>query len=368
MIESYALRYIGKVMGWSFEVENRETTWLRSMSDFKYDSYRDFWAGSRFAEGLLNWLQQFDQADRQIAYDFVRERLIFISSTEMQHLVNRTLPVYARKVVAGRVATKCGVPPYLIWARDDTKKTYQDTLNRTLFIGLSDGARIDGFRRANVGIIANDQVALGYELSKDKWQDLHNNLKERTGVDRATFDVVFLIDDFNGSGKTLLRHDDGQWKGKLTKLSQTYLEHPDFFSVDCTVVIHHYISTQQAHQYMLKLFGEAGSKNGPIPWFPNTPCASYDLLLGPDLVISRGLCPAFDKLVDRYYDPAIETPSIKVGGTDAKFGFAACGLPVVLEHNTPNNSIGLLWAESPAEKMPPPHKMRPLFRRRQRHT
>ena len=85
-------------------------------------------------------------------------------------------------------------------------------------------------------------------------------------------------------------------------------------------------------------------------------------------MISRATDAAITNLVDKYYDPAIETKSIKVGGTDAKFGFANCGLPVILEHNTPNNSVALLWAESLIEEPPPPHLMRPLFRRRQRHN
>jgi hypothetical protein len=55
MNEGYALRHLRKVMNWSFEDDNRETIWLRMMSDFKYDSYRSFWAGSRFAEALLYW-------------------------------------------------------------------------------------------------------------------------------------------------------------------------------------------------------------------------------------------------------------------------------------------------------------------------
>jgi hypothetical protein len=28
-----------------------------------------------------------------------------------------------------------------------------------------------------------------------------------------------------------------------------------------------------------------------------------------------------------------------------KYGYANCALPLVLEHNTPNNSISLLWAD-----------------------
>ena len=54
---------------------------------------------------------------------------------------------------------------------------------------------------------------------------------------------------------------------------------------------------------------------------------------------------AFVRLVQKYYDPSLEDEHTKKGGTDLKFGFAGGGLPVVLHHNTPNNSLFLLWAE-----------------------
>ena len=57
---------------------------------------------------------------------------------------------------------------------------------------------------------------------------------------------------------------------------------------------------------------------------------------------------------------------MKKGGKDAHFGFGECGLPLVLDHNTPNNSLALLWAETPGDGGK--HPMRPLFRRRQRHS
>jgi hypothetical protein len=366
--EGYALRHLGKLMNWSFEVENRETTWLRMMSDVKYDSYRDFWAGSGFAEALLNWIQQFEPSDRQTAYNLIRTRLTFVSFAEMRHLVSRTLPVYARRIIVEQVATRCKVPVYLVWARQDTRKCYEDTLARTLFIGLSDGARIDGFRRSNAGTVANDQVALGYELSDDKWRDLHDNLRQRTNDSSARFEVLFLIDDFAGSGKTLLRQEAGKWKGKLTKFAESYSRQSCMFCHDCVIAIHHYIGTAKAQQNIAELLKRAALSSGPQPWFPSSPLTSFDLVIGDGSVISRGLYSEIDSLVDRYYDPGIETKSIKVGGTDAKFGFAACGLSLVLEQNTPNNSLGLLWAESSSAGPAPPHRMRPLFRRRQRHT
>lgn len=368
MNEGYALRHLRKLMGWSFEEDNRQTKWLRMMSDFKYDSYRDFWAGVRFVEALLDWLQQFEPADRQIAYDLVRQRLIFLSFTEIEHLVKRTLPVYVHNILLERVAQKCGIPKYLIWSNPAAQKLYADTLARTLFIGLSDGARIDSFRRSSAGLISNEQVVLNYEISNDKWHDMHGELKARTGNSDARFELLFLIDDFTGSGKSLLRVEKGEWKGKLKKIAVHFRCHHGVFAPDCSINVHHYIGTARAKRAIESLLLAAAATGGPKVWFPNAVGTTFDLTLSDSLSLQRDQESALDALVDKYYDPAIETKSIKVGGTDAKFGFAACGLPLVLEHNTPNNSIGLLWADSPAKPAIPHRPMRSLFRRRQRHT
>jgi hypothetical protein len=50
-------------------------------------------------------------------------------------------------------------------------------------------------------------------------------------------------------------------------------------------------------------------------------------------------------LIQEYYDHKVFTEHFEKGGTtDARYGYAAGGLPLVLHHNTPNNSIALLWS------------------------
>ena len=49
------------------------------------------------------------------------------------------------------------------------------------------------------------------------------------------------------------------------------------------------------------------------------------------------------------------------------FGYKGCGLPLVLDHNTPNNSVALLWAQS-GDNVGVNHTMKPLFARRKRHS
>ena len=79
----------------------------------------------------------------------------------------------------------------------------------------------------------------------------------------------------------------------------------------------------------------------------------------------------FLELIRTYYNPLIRTKHTDVGGvTDLGLGFGGCALPLVLEHNTPNNAVALLWAETDGdvrEGVSAP-SMRPLFRRRQRHS
>jgi hypothetical protein len=48
---------------------------------------------------------------------------------------------------------------------------------------------------------------------------------------------------------------------------------------------------------------------------------------------------------DRYFDPSADDEHTEVGGKSERLGYADCRLPVVLSHNTPNNSIFLLRGE-----------------------
>jgi hypothetical protein len=85
-----------------------------------------------------------------------------------------------------------------------------------------------------------------------------------------------------------------------------------------------------------------------------------------DLPVNRARVGDFMSLIDKYYNPVIETSHTLLGGTNVRLGFGSGALPLVLEHNTPNNSLALLWADTaPSDGEP---IMRPLFRRRQRHS
>ena len=365
MRQRLALRALGQILGWDDERTRREYAWLEIMSRLKYDTYRGFVAGVRFIESLADWLQQFEVSEREAAYGFVRNCLVYIGPAEMQHLVELAYPATIRPRLFAAAASAAGLPLHRIWTQPDAEQRYRALLRRTLFFGLSDGARIDAFRRATVGLITNEQVVVGPQINDDKWASLLDHLRKDTSDQDAAFSFVYLIDDFAGSGKTLLRRGKtGELDGKMVRFwDQISRLQEGYFSDDWTLCVHYYIATYFASEEVQKRQHCAAKLRGE-DWFRNVEF-SFGTVLPQSLPDDTRRFPGLASLVDTYYDPAIKTKSIEVGGTDGRWGFGDCALPLVLEHNTPNNSVALLWADTDGEGGH--HAMRPLFRRRERH-
>lgn len=367
-----ALSLLAEVMGWPEDdqaVATHEYAWLRMMSAVKYDGYSYFRAGVRFLESLAFWLKQFAPEDRSAAYDFIKRRLVYISLPEMRCLVETFLPEVVTPHVRRMVALQLGIKPYEVWADKSGADAFKRCLRKTLFVGMSDGSRIDMLRRANAGRISTEQVVPMMNVDKEKWLDLSKNLRQVQGMTPCEkFDCVYLIDDFTASGTTFIRNIDGAWKGKLKKFNDLIRSARDELDDEFPIAenyelhIHHYISSAQARLALVERLELAKAE-----WSEWT-CSDYkvteSLLLPDSLPLARPIDGAMLDLGDKYYDHEIFTRAEKhcreAGQSDMKLGYANCALPIVLEHNTPNNSVPLLWAETTG-------KMRSLFYRRDRH-
>ncbi len=270
-----------------------------------------------------------------------------------------------RERLARIVAERRAIPAHMVWASADSVKEFQSLLRRTLFLGLSDGARMDALRRTNTGIISNEQVMIATELEDAKWKSAVKKLRAESGDAAAKFEVVFLIDDFAGSGKTCLRKEpDGSWDGKLAKFYKRTTSLADTFVADPVFCVHHYVASHEASMGM-PTANDAARKDRGTDWFRALEF-TFGAILPTSVKVTRERHGQFLDLVEKYYDSAIETVHTDVGGSSGvRLGFGACALPLVLEHNTPNNSVALLWADTEGEGGQ--HPMRPLFRRRQRH-
>lgn len=357
-------------MSWSDDQAEAEFRWLRLMARLKYDGYEDFRAGARFLESLATWLQQFDKADRLVAYEFVRRRLIYVGESELQRLVELFYPRTLEKQLLRQVADARSIKPYMVWTQPQAKAQFEKLRRQTLIMALSDGARIDQLRRATTNILSNEQFVGMTQVGEVKWDDLLEKLRRDLKDDDARFAQVILVDDFMGTGSTVLRPERNEWTGRLVRFRSSIdgVGAGRLFEPAWKVVVHHYIAVPDAIKAIEQRAAKAAADRGVDEWFPEV-SFTYELALPHDTRISEDA--EFVALTEKYYNGAIETDSTRKGGVDRiNLGYGACALPLVLEHNTPNNSVPLLWFECEAReaegKSEP--EMRPLFRRRQRHV
>jgi hypothetical protein len=363
-----AFRLIGDQLEWSDADFAREFRELQLMISYKYDAYQGFQPGTRFHVALLNWLSQFtDLEERRTAYKFAKNQLIFISQREIHHLVGLMMPEIEREARL-LVAEQMNVPLYQTYIDENLKLRLEQFQRRSLFVGLSDGARIDVFRRYNEGRVSNEQVVAFSEISDDKWNSLHKELckdccKKSWGEECNLFEAVCLVDDFSGSGSSLLRFDEDEqkWKGKIAKFHKANVGRiGKLLTQSCHVHIHHYLASHKAKEQIEKDLAKFALDHTEFKY-----STSFSYVLSPHIVITDGFDDPFLAVIKSRYDKSIEDEHTK---TDIWFGYKQCGLPLVLEHNTPNNSIALLWATTTKEDLPADKRMKPLFARRKRHS
>lgn len=368
MKATLAKSLVAKLMNWKDEEATKAFQWLELMVDYKFDHYKQYGPGHRFYVHLLRWLSQFDVSDRECAWGLLRDQLIYVSQDEMTHMVSLTGPIIYREMRAA-VARRLRLPVYRVLEDERAIRKLEEMRHRTLYVGVSDGAHIDVFRRFNEGRISNEQVVPMIEISKAKQIKLKEKLQKRLaamGSDApATFEWVCLIDDFTASGTTSIRFEDNEWDGKVRRFMEEIDagdEGTKLISDEAHIQVHHYLASTKAKLNVTRLLGEYEAEHPGVRFI-----ASFTHVFPPNIVVASDPASPIATLLERRYDPSIETSHTE---DKIAFGYKQGGLPLVLDHNTPNNSVATLWARSE------PHKdtyvaanhMWPLFPRRQRHS
>lgn len=371
MRDILAERLLAKVLNWVPEDVARERPILQALGDLKYDEYQQFSPGMRFVESLALWLAQFESIDqRRQAYEYIRVRLVYISRAEMGHLVSMAYQDFIRPLLIHNAALLIGLPDKFV-RRIVKSCHYKVLLRQSLFLGLSDGAHTDLFRRSNADEISHEQVFQTYEISASKTEDLLvklssdlEQLLQRKPIEtERKFRFLFLLDDFSGSGLTYARKDDGNLKytGKIHKFlndinssehSKNLFDLP-YLSI-CIVL---YIATDRAVSHIKDYMDNWSRENGGgNSWAIRVIYPIHD-----SMNLSEIKDKAFTELCQKYFDPGILDEHYRKGRYEKPYlGFDECALPIVLNHNTPNNSLPLLWFEED-------RKYRGLFPRISRH-
>jgi hypothetical protein len=368
--DALAEKLLAHVLQWGAEDVAQERPVLQALAAFKYDEYQQFSAGSRFVESLMLWLNQFETVqERRTAYEFVMKSLVYCSATEMRHMAEVAYPDHIRPILLDRTATETGIDRHRVTAiASDARFAIRQ--RQCLFLGLSDGARIDTFRRANREL-DHEQIWQTYDLSEQRVEKLLKKLGEHLSrllgqqpdPSECTFRTLVLLDDFSASGtsyyaRPAIAPPGGKVADFFTELCDT--NKPASRLVDLKkleVIILLYLATEQALDHLREA--------SQATWGARNIRSTVEVVqpLPKELKLVRGDGSPIGRLIEheRYYDPSIHDEHFAKGGTvDARYGYAACGLPLVLHHNTPNNSIALLMSYEDK-------KFRGLFPRIQRH-
>jgi hypothetical protein len=348
-----AERALAAVMDWDETELRGRVQELQALAGHKYDEYGGYQAGVQFLESLASWLFQFDPARREAAVEFILERLIFVSNAEIEHLIELAYPDLIRPLLAARVAGDLGIPRHRI-RQITSSAEFRALQRRTLVLGLSDGAKLDRLRRASKEL-SHEQFHLvtAIENVVAGMQAKLRGALDQLGSDEAnTFRHILLVDDFSGSGFTLIRKADGAFAGKLPKMRDELelLRERGAVPADVAVSVLLYLASEQAITHIRDCMTEAG-----LEW---------ELLVVQQLD-SRfrvdATDPAMVELCRDYYDPVVSDEH----KGDATLGFRDAALPLVLSHNTPNDSVCLLWADT--TERPDSRRLRALFPRYERH-
>lgn len=387
---------------------------LQLLADYKYNKYEMYYPGRLFLENLYLWLQQFTANERSGALEFVRTQLIFISREEFEQLAQVLYNDRIRRRQFEIAAEDAALPRHRVQAIRDSV-AFSRTARASLYVGMSDGARLDFIRRHNLDL-NNEQVLPYYAVNEEKVDECLQALRERVGDPRALFRCLFLVDDFAGSGNTLLREVVAaplsagwkppsvppRWQARLRFKAQPLVmellyrgdlseaELADLRSLDDS---DHYRNAVQSvadkcnrrdtylkgslYKVAIGAISRALEPKAAIFFCPLlttehaldrlTPLLvklpaqfEHTKILAGAVIDSRvsitDATSPIGALCDRYYDESLGDEHTG----NVKFGYDECGLPLVLHHNTPNNSLFLLWARRSTERVP-------LFVRYERH-
>ncbi len=356
MKRELALRLLVSILpGWGEERLKNLVDNLDTLAEYKYNHYEMYQPGRLFFENLYLWLKSFNEVDRDVALRFVQEQLIFISREEFQQLTQILYYDHIHQSQLDLTAEITSIPRFQVRRLSESSEL-REIERASLYVAMSDGARIDYFRRQNLKI-DNEQVLTTYQPNEEKVKALIDDLEKDLAVG-ARFRCLFLIDDFCASGKTVLREEpasDGTsmvLKGILARLQSegkllNALETNDARIYFCPLVI-----TEFAKNRLVELIPRLQPPLNRTVLLPAVVLPDSVRILSPEN--NESSAQTIASLCANYYQDDMGDEHTG----NVMFGYESCGLPIVLHHNTPNNSIYLLWSR----------KLKaPLFVRYERH-
>lgn len=110
MNSNLANQLLASIMKWDAPTLASERAALEFMGSMKYDAYDRYMPGMRFMSSLVQWLNDIEEGDRDEAYKFIKDKLVFISSTQMNYLVDLLYDSKIRPILLDMATVEMGMP------------------------------------------------------------------------------------------------------------------------------------------------------------------------------------------------------------------------------------------------------------------
>ena len=364
MNSNLANQLLASIMKWDAPTLASERAALEFMGSMKYDAYDRYMPGMRFMSSLVQWLNDIKEEDRDEAYKFIKEKLVFISSMQMNYLVDLLYDSKIRPILLDMSTAETGMPSYKCSSKV-VRTRFEIEKRSALVIGLSDGAHTDILRRS--AGFNNEQVLTNYYPDGKKLKDMLDELRKDQklkGIENPFFRRIFLIDDFTASGKSFIRFDesDREYHGKLKRIidelcikdyveKEQKIEHLSYLlnpEQKIQIDILFCIATEKARTNIKRSLDDYLKS---VNWqnkveFNIHIVQILEDKLSIDIKTDKELVKLLKK-DEHFVEECVISKSYKVGKNDNPWlGFDECALPVVLAHNTPNNSLPIIWQDA----------------------
>lgn len=364
MNSNLANQLLASIMKWDAPTLASERAALEFMGSMKYDAYDRYMPGMRFMSSLVQWLNDIKEEDRDEAYKFIKEKLFFISSMQMNYLVDLLYDSKIRPILLDMSTAETGMPSYKCSSKV-VRTRFEIEKRSTLIIGLSDGAHTDILRRS--AGFNNEQVLTNYYPDGKKLKDMLDELRKDQklkGIENPFFRRILLIDDFTASGKSFIRFDesDREYHGKLKRIidelcikdyveKEQKIEHLSYLlnpEQKIQIDILFCIATEKARTNIKSSLDDYLKS---VNWqnkveFNIHIVQILEDKLSIDIKTDKDLVKLLKK-DEHFVKECVISKSYKVGKNDNPWlGFDECALPVVLAHNTPNNSLPIIWQDA----------------------
>lgn len=364
MNSNLANQLLASIMKWDAPTLASERAALEFMGSMKYDAYDRYMPGMRFMSSLVQWLNDIKEEDRDEAYKFIKEKLVFISSMQMNYLVDLLYDSKIRPILLDMSTAETGMPSYKCSSKV-VRTRFEIEKRSALIIGLSDGAHTDILRRS--AGFNNEQVLTNYYPDGKKLKDMLDELRKDQklkGIENPFFRRILLIDDFTASGKSFIRFDesDREYHGKLKRIidelcikdyveKEEKIEHLSYLlnpEQKIQIDILFCIATEKARTNIKSSLDDYLKS---VNWqnkveFNIHIVQILEDKLSIDIKTDKDLVKLLKK-DEHFVKECVISKSYKVGKNDNPWlGFDECALPVVLAHNTPNNSLPIIWQDA----------------------